>query len=125
MNIHLSAALAIAAGTSGVATAGDSKALADHPALSGVIIESDTGAPVKNAPLLPATPFLEDAARREADRLVTRMDRPDGSTIYRYNGLLQERLVMTRSADGKLHVVCGNTAHAHVASHAEEIADDR
>ena len=53
------------------------------------------------------------------------MDRPDGSTIYRYNGALQERLMLTVGADGKPHIGCGAVDHTHGAAQVRESSDDR
>ena len=116
---HRCIALALAGNAVGVAVAADAPVA--HPAPSYVVIESET-APAKRTPEPPVPQEVVDAAIADLRRQVTRMDLPNGSTVYRYNGVLQEKAVVTRGADGKFQMVCGHTGHG---GHASETVNDR
>lgn len=117
------AALALAAYAAGAGAAEPAKAAGDA-ARSSVFIE-DEAAPAARQPLVPMSRATREAAREALRQRVTRMHRPDGSAVYRYNGTVLETLVLTRGDDGTMRLTCGDATHTHGAAPAREASDVR
>ena len=98
---------------------------AGNSALSSVQIEADAAVPAAPQARVPMSRASREAARDALRQRVTRMNPPDGSTIYRYNGIVREQLVLTRDADGTTHVMCTDATHEHGTAPVREASDVR
>lgn len=111
----------------GCAHAGDGKAASKNraePATNAIesgikiYVDPETGR-------TSSTPVTEEQKRAAANAMpapdfskIREIHKADGSIEWQFNGQVQEAVIATRDADGKLHLTCSEhgTVHAHEAA---------